>query len=385
MLDRVLILSASVGNGHTIAAESLKKAFETKKLAREIRHEDVLKFTNPLFRRLYGKSYIDLVNNMPEVLGWMYDQLDEPWKNEKRRLFFDKLNTQPFVKMVREYAPDCIVCTHFLPSEIVSDLKAKQKLSCPQAIVVTDFDMHALWLCRNFEHYFVALDETRAYLEKLGFPSEKITTSGIPIDPVFSESKPKIAMREKYGLDSNIPTIILSLGGFGVGRIDTLIDALRSINRPVQILGMCGRNEELRKRLEGEPANGEVRIIPVGYTKAMDEYMSASDLIVGKPGGLTTCEALAKGLVFVIVNPIPGQEERNSDHLLENGAAIRSNNPATLGYKIEQLLDDPEKLNAMRRNAQNFARPRAAFDIADKLADIIRNQDRSQHPRNHTK
>ena len=371
MLNRILILSASVGNGHTTAAESLKKAFEIKKLAREIRHEDVLKFTNPLFRRLYGKAYIDLVNNMPEVLGWMYDQLDEPWKNEKRRLFFDKLNAQPFVKMLREYAPDLIVCTHFLPSEIVSDLKAKQKLKCPQAIVVTDFDVHALWLCRNFEHYFVALDETRAYLETLCFPSEKITVSGIPIDPIFSESKSKAAMREKYGLDPDIPIVILSLGGFGVGRIDTLLDALRSIRRPVQILAMCGRNEELKKRLETSPTNGEVRIIPIGYTKAMDEYMSASDLIVGKPGGLTTCEALAKGLVFVIVNPIPGQEERNSDHLLENGAAIRSNNPATLGYKIEQLLSDPERLNAMRRNALDFARPRAAFDIVDKLADVF--------------
>lgn len=373
MLNRVLILSASVGNGHTTAAESLKKAFEIKKLASEVRHEDVLKFTNPLFRRLYGKAYIDLVNNMPEVLGWMYDRLDEPWKNQKRRLFFDKLNTQPFVKMLREYEPDCIVCTHFLPSEIVSDLKAKQKLNCPQAIVVTDFDMHALWLCRNYEHYFVALDETRAYLETLGFPPEKITVSGIPIDPVFSESKSKLAMRDKYDLDPEIPTVILSLGGFGVGRIDTLLDALRSIRRPVQILAMCGRNDELKKRLESAATTDSgVRIIPVGYTKAMDEYMSASDLIVGKPGGLTTCEALAKGLVFVIVNPIPGQEERNSDHLLENGAAIRSNNPATLGYKIEQLLSDPERLNAMRSNALNFARPRAAFDIADKLAQIIR-------------
>jgi processive 1,2-diacylglycerol beta-glucosyltransferase len=373
MLNRILILSASVGNGHTTAAESLKKAFEINDLAREIRHEDVLKFTNPLFRRLYGKAYIDLVNNMPEVLGWMYDQLDEPWKNEKRRLFFDKLNTQPFVKMVREYKPDCIVCTHFLPSEIVSDLKAKQKLDCPQAIVVTDFDMHALWLCRNYEHYFVALDETRAYLETLGFPSEKISVSGIPIDPVFSQPKPKLAMREKYALEPEISTVILSLGGFGVGRIDTLLDSLRPIRQPVQILAMCGRNEELRKRLESAAkTDSGVRIIPVGYTKAMDEYMSASDLIVGKPGGLTTCEALAKGLVFVIVNPIPGQEERNSDHLLENGAAIRANNPATLGYKIEQLLSDPERLDVMRRSALNFARPRAAFDIAEKLAGIIR-------------
>lgn len=368
MFKRILILSASVGNGHTVAAESLKKAFEIKRLASEVRHEDTLAHTNPLFRRLYGKSYLDLVAAAPEVLGWMYDQMDEPWKNEKRRLFLEKLNTQYLVKMVREYDPDWIVCTHFLPAEIVSDLKAKGKLKCPQAIVVTDFDMHALWLCRNYEHYFVALDETRAYLQTLGFPQDKISVSGIPIAPIFSEEKSKSEMREKYGLEAETPTVILSLGGFGVGKIDTLLDPLRSVKRPMQVLAMCGKNEELKKKLEAANADGPVKIIPVGYTTEMDEYMSASDLIVGKPGGLTTCEALAKGLVFVIVNPIPGQEERNSDHLLENGAAIRSNNPATLGYKIERLLNDPERLAAMRNNALAFARPAAAFEIADKLA-----------------
>jgi processive 1,2-diacylglycerol beta-glucosyltransferase len=371
MYKRVLILSASVGNGHTIAAESLKEAFETKRLAGEVRHEDVLSFTNPLFRRLYGKAYIDLVNRAPDLLGWMYDQADEPWKFEKRRLFFDKLNAAPLIKMVRKYDPDWIVCTHFLASEIMSDLKRDGKLTCPQAVVVTDFDMHALWLCRNYEHYFVALDETKAYLETLGFSPDKVTVSGIPIRPVFGEKKDKQTIREKYGLAADVPTVILSLGGFGVGRIDRLIEALRSIKRPVQILAMCGRNEDLKTRLERESSNGSLaRVIPVGYTKQMDEYMSAADLIVGKPGGLTTCEALARGLVFVIVDPIPGQEERNSDHLLENCAAIRSNNPATLGYKIEKLLDDPERLAQMRSNALAFARPNAAVDIAEKLASM---------------
>lgn len=364
MFDRILILFASVGNGHTTAAQALKSMFERESLAADVRHEDVLKFTNPLFRRLYGKAYIDLVNSMPEVLGWMYDQLDEPWKNEKRRLFFDKLNTQPLIKMIRDFEPDWVVCTHFLPSELISDLKGKGKLTCPQAVVVTDFDMHALWLCRNLEQYFVALDETRFYVESLGFPPDKVSVTGIPIDAKFSVQRSKAEMRERFGLDPDKPTIILSLGGFGVGKIDPLIDSLRSIKTPVQILAMCGRNEELKKKLESEDAS---KVIPVGYTNQMDEYMSASDIIVGKPGGLTTCEALAKGLVFVIVNPIPGQEERNSDHLLENGCAIRSNNPATLGFKIEKLLNDPERMEQMRKNALKFARPNAAQEIADWL------------------
>lgn len=370
MFNKVLILSASVGNGHTRAAQSLEKAFKIKNAALEIRHEDVLSYTNPLFRRLYSNAYIDLVNNAPEFLGWMYDQLDEPWKNEKRRLFFDKLNTHPLKKLLRSYQPDWIVCTHFLPAEIVSDLKAKEKLNCPQAIVVTDFDMHAMWLCRRYEHYFVALDETKAYLQTLNFPPEKITVSGIPIDPVFAENKSKSEMREKFGLDKETDTIILSAGGFGVGRIETLLNSLQKIQRPVQILAMCGRNEELKNKLEKVSPVENCRIIPVGYTTEMDEYMSASDLVVGKPGGLTTCEALAKGLIFVVVNPIPGQEERNSDHLLENGAAIRCNNPATIGFKIERLLNDKNRLSQMRKNSLAFAKPNAAFEIVDKLSEI---------------
>jgi processive 1,2-diacylglycerol beta-glucosyltransferase len=338
-----------------------------KGVAHEVRHEDTLDFTNPLFRRLYSGAYIDLVNNAPDVIGWMYDRLDEPWKNEKQRLFFDKLSTRPFIKMVRDYSPDWIVCTHFLPAEIISDLKAKGKLDCKQAIVVTDFDIHALWLCREYEHYFVALDETKEYLRTLRFDPDKVTVSGIPIDAVFSERKDKLAMRAKYGLDAELPTIILSAGGAGVGPMEELLGSLQSTETPAQVLAMCGRNEALRAKLAGCASSGGLRVHAIGYTTDMDEYMSAADLVVGKPGGLTTCEALAKGLGFVIVNPIPGQEERNADHLLENGCAIRCNNPATIAYKIGRLLAEPDRLKAMRHNALAMARPDAAFEIVDRL------------------
>src|SRR6185369_3621301 len=131
MLNKVLLLSASAGAGHVRAAEAIEKAFSQAKDAgsREVLHVDVLNYTNKLFRHLYSKAYIDLVNKMPEVPGWVYDKLDKPWKNERRRLALDKLNTRPFVKLLREYQPDLIVCTHFLPAEIVSWLKAKERLA----------------------------------------------------------------------------------------------------------------------------------------------------------------------------------------------------------------------------------------------------------------
>jgi processive 1,2-diacylglycerol beta-glucosyltransferase len=337
---------------------------------REVRHIDVLEYTNKLFRHFYSKAYIEMVNTMPDVLGWLYDYLDKPWKNERRRLAFDKLNTRPFVKLLQQERPDVVVCTHFLPGEIISWLKAKERISTRQAIVVTDFDVHAMWLVHHFEHYFVALDETRAHLQQLGIATEKITVSGIPIDPVFAEQKDKRTMRRKHGLKEDRTTILISAGGFGVGPIEHLVQSLLGLHHPAQIVAVCGRGKELKTRLDRMasrrlPPNISLHV--TGYTTDMDEYMAAADLLVGKPGGLTTSEALAKGLVFVIVNPIPGQEERNADHLLEEGAAIRCNNLPVLAYKIDQLLADPQRLAIMQANVQRLAKPHAAQTIVDRL------------------
>jgi processive 1,2-diacylglycerol beta-glucosyltransferase len=373
MPRKILLLSASAGAGHLRAAQAIEKALNEcdNSKVEEVRHVDVLQHTNKVFRHLYSKAYIDLVNKLPEVPGWIYDKLDTPWKNERRRLALDKLNTRPFVKLLREYKPDLIVCTHFLPAEIVSWLKAKARLRSRQAIVVTDFDVHAMWLVHHYEQYFVPIEESRVYLEALGIPHEKITVTGIPIDPVFAEHKDKQEMRRKHGLEPNRTTIILSAGGFGVGSIDALIASLLPLQQSAQVVAICGRNEELKKRLTKLAARLKpevnVQVKPFGYTTEMDELMTAADLVLGKPGGLTTSEALAKGLVFVIVNPIPGQEERNSDHLLEAAVAIRCNNLPTLTYKLDRLLADHKRFATMQANARAMGRPNAAREIVNKL------------------
>jgi len=371
MFERVLILSVSAGAGHLRAAEAMEKAFVQAGAAREVRNLDTLKYTNKLFQNLYSKAYIEVVNKAPDLLGWLYDSLDKPWKNERRRLAFDKLNTRPFVRMLKEFQPDVAVCTHFLPAEIISHLKEKGLLQTRQAIVITDFDVHAMWLCRHVEHYFVALEETKAHLSELGISSHTITVSGIPIDPVFAQAKDKARMRAKYGLDPGLATVLVSAGGFGVGPVEQLVQSLGKMTHPIQVIAICGRNEALKARIhqltQAVPASCKVSIHPVGYTRDMDEYMAASDLVLGKPGGLTTSEALAKGLGLVIVNPIQGQEERNSDHLLEEGAAIRCNNLPVLGWKMDRLLDEPGRLAQLKANARRLGRPRAALEIVEKL------------------
>jgi len=371
MLKRVLILSASAGAGHVRAAQAVEKAFLSSGTAEEVRNIDALEYTNKVFQSLYSKAYIEMVNKLPDIFGLFYKHFDKPWRNEQSRLAFDKLNSKPFVKMLREYQPDLTVCTHFLPAEIISWLKEENKTNTRQAIAVTDFDLHAFWLCHRFEHYFVAIEETKVHLERLGVPSDKITASGIPIDPVFSLSKDKKEIRQKLDLELDLPTILISAGGFGVGPVEQLIESLLGMRRKAQIIVVCGKNKDLKGKVDGlvknPPAEAVARFHSVGYTDQMDSYMSASDLLLGKTGGLTTSEALAKGLGFVIVDPIPGQEQRNADHLLEWGAAIKCNNWLVLAYKIDKLLDDGESLARMQSNSRAMAKPFAARDIVEKL------------------
>jgi len=353
------------------AAQAIEKAIIQMRAAREVRHVDTLDYTNKIFHDLYSKAYLELANSAPDALGWLYDHFDQPWQNERRRLALDRLNAGRFIKLLEQYQPEITICTHFLPAEIISWLKAKDRLASRQAIVVTDFDIHAMWLCHHYEQYFVALDETRIHMERLGISADKITVSGIPIDPIFSETKDKNLMREKHGLKKDCTIILVSAGGFGVGSIEKVIRSLRELRHVTQLVAISGRNDQLREKLRtfvsGRPTTSDVDLKVVGYTSEMDEYMAAADVMLGKPGGLTTSEALAKGLVLVIVNPIPGQEERNSDHLLEEGVAIRCNNLPALAYKIDHLLDDSQRLTRMRENVRRMARPRAAFEIVSKL------------------
>jgi processive 1,2-diacylglycerol beta-glucosyltransferase len=240
--------------------------------------------------------------------------------------------------------------------------------------VVTDFDVHAFWLCRHVEHYFVALEETKVHLEQIGVAVDRVTVSGIPIDPVFGEQKDKRQMRRAHGLEEDLPTILVSAGGFGLGPVEKLTQALMRMRSEAQVIVICGRNKELKDRVKElirRDAGGcAVRFQCVGFTDEMDSYMAASDLVLGKTGGLTTSEALAKGLGFVIVDPIPGQEQRNADHLLEEGAAIKCNNWPVLAYKIDKLLGEPERLGRMQANSRRLGRPGAAMDIVEKLASL---------------
>jgi processive 1,2-diacylglycerol beta-glucosyltransferase len=280
----------------------------------------------------------------------------------------DRLNTKPLVRFITAFDPHIIVCTHFMPAGIISHLIATKQLQAQLSIVVTDFDFHAMWLSRAFHRYFVAIDETKAYLEMLGMPTDRITVSGIPIDPVFCNPVNRAQECAQLGLDPNKKILLLSAGALGVSPTEFILEQLLLLSHQIHILVICGRDEELRQRIEQRVQNlhnREVRVF--GYTDEMHRWMQMSDLFIGKPGGLTTAEAVASGLPMCVFNPIPGQEERNCDHLLEEGIAIKCNDLITLPFKISKLLDDPATMAQMRLRALAFAKPNAAQTVVRTL------------------
>jgi len=369
---RVLILSVSAGTGHVRAAEALEKVFRQQPGVGEVRNIDALRFTNQLFRDFYSKLYIQLVQKAPSVLGWVYNTTDEPWKTDRMRLMLDRLNTGPLERFIAKFKPDITVCTHFLPAEIISYLIGKGKLNARLSIVVTDLDIHAMWLCRTFNRYFVALEESKVHLQALGIPEQNITVSGIPIDPVFAQGVDRAQLRAEAGFDNERPLFLISGGALGVSPAAGVLDGLSRLKHPAQAVIICGKNAELLAALEKqarsiEAAHPGLTFKVIGYTNEMHRWMQMADLFIGKPGGLTTAESLACGLPMIIVAPIPGQEDRNSDHLLEKGIALKCNEFTTLAYKIDGLLDDPARLQGMKEKAIAYGRPQAAETIVDIL------------------
>ena len=378
MLNKVLILSASSGYGHIQAAHAIEQAFAEMRPDVQVQHIDILDYSTKIFKAISSKTYIDMVNKSPRMsiilLNWLTNVCNRPWKNEGLWAAFYKLNCLPIISKINNYQPDLVVNTHFVPARIISSLNEKKTLYTPQVIVVTDFDVHSNWLCRQFGHYFVALKQTGMQMEQFGIPSEKITVSGIPIHPIFAQHKDKALMRAKHGLKQYKTTVLITLGGFGVGPMEQLVKSLFNLKHEVQVIVVCGNHEELKSRLESffaqQTLDERVSFKIVGYTNDMDEYMAAADILVGKAGGLTISEGLSRGLMMVIIGSLPVWEKRNADLLIAAGAAIRCDNIPLLADQIDQLLDDPEQQALMQENVRQLARPRAAYDIVDKLLNM---------------
>lgn len=377
---KILIVYTTAGIGHQRAAQALKLAFDKVLPDSEVHVVDALDYANVVFRKMYNRIYLELIRELPELLGYIYKRYDDgvTAKNTaKIRLLFDKLNTINLKKLIEEFDPHLIVCTHFLSLEIFSDMKKRGKLYLPLFGVITDFYPHAFWVYDFVDKYYVATDESQRNLVRRGVYEDKVSVAGIPIDPEFSVLPAKRVSKKRLGLDPDKAAVLVLNGGFGVGKMEEIVRSFARCDFPLELLVVAGKNEELARNLEAIVPTLRPRCRIFGFVENIVEFMQASDVIITKPGGLSSAEAMASGLPMVLVDPIPGQEDRNCEYLLEKGVAVRLYDLSDADNKVESLLRNEKTFQIMKDTAKKAARPNASLDVAkDVLAFMEKNYGR---------
>lgn len=362
----IAIISVSAGAGHVRAAQALQAAAERWFPEVGVVHLDLMDLAPGFFRSMYVDTYLKVVERHPAFWGYLYDRTDRERADSalnRLRAAVERFNTRKLNSVLKSIDPDHVICTHFLPAQILSRRLRKGSFRRPVWVQVTDFDCHALWLHGGMSGYFAAHGELAWRMAQRGIPAETIHTTGIPIMPAFGEHPERAACAAELGLDPARATLLMMSGGAGIGGIEVPAERLLRLDADFQLVALAGSNGQLLERLRKLAGRYPGRLFPMGFTRSIERVMTASDLCITKPGGLTSSECLAMGLPMIVLSPIPGQEERNADFLLENGAALKACDADALAWRVRLLLDEPERLTLMRANALRAGRPDAARDV----------------------
>lgn len=367
---KILIVYAKAGAGHLRAAQAIYNAFKRKGQAQDVMLVDCLDYTNPWFKYFYPNSYLFLVRFLPLVWAGIYYGLEnrlfysliKPF-----RRFHNWLASQKFARFLIKERPEVIISTQFFASEVVAALKKEKKIDSTLISVVTDFGAHTFWESEDVDIFVAASEDTKLDLISRNIPKEKIKVLGIPIDSPLREFN-REALSKEIGLNSGLFTVLVVGGGFGVGPIKELVLGLNKLSEEIkpkaQVVVVCSRNEKLYKEMKDAASKLKIHSQVFGFVADLYKMMVTSDVIISKSGGLTASESLACGLPMIIISPIPGQETKNCDLLVKNGAAVRIDRASQAREVIEELVKQPEKLERMRKVALTLARPDSADDIA---------------------
>ena len=370
---KVLIFYASYGGGHLNAAKSIDECIKNNYKNIDTELIDCMKYVNKTVEKITTGAYRQMAKKAPWVWGTIYSNSQKgPLAHLSSRS--NKVMAIKLLKLLREKQPDIIISTHPFSSQMCSYLKRKGKITAKIATVMTDFAPHDQWLVGHdfTDYFFVANDKMKDYLICKEISENKIYVSGIPISNRFLKNYDKNKILKEYNFDENKKTILFFGGGeFGLGKTKTLeiFENFVTSNENIQIIAISGRNEKMKEGFEEivEKNNAKSFVHILGFTDKVPELMAISDLVVTKPGGLTTSESLASHLPMVIINPIPGQEEENAEFLEDKGIAIWIRKSTNSKKLIIELLSNQDKLNKMKENTNILAKPNSTKTICDTI------------------
>lgn len=372
-MKKIIIFYASYGGGHLSAARSIKENIETTYNNVEVKLVDCMEYSNKVINKVTTKAYSELAKKAPNTWGKVY------WKSQSGPLAeisttSNKILSIKLNKLLNDFKPELIISTHPFASTMCAYLKKNNKLDAKIATIMTDFAPHDQWIVFNnfVDYYFVSHENMKQQLHNKGIPNNKIYATGIPLSNKFLLKYDKTKILESFGLSPNKKTILFFGGGeFGLGKTQTfkIFKSLAESYENIQIVAISGKNQKMKKNFEHltDELDKHDCIKILEFTDKIPELMNISDLVITKPGGLTTTESLASGLPIVVINPIPGQEEENATYLEKNKVAIWIRKNDNIEEILNNLFSNPDKMQEMKIRARLISKKNSTKDICKVL------------------
>ncbi len=371
---KIFILHASAGEGHRRAAIAIGEALTRAGVSpNDVTIADALDYGGSFFKNSYTGFYYWFVKNLPVMWGVFYNWLDNPaiynFFYPIRRVY-NAWHGRRLLAAVIKNQPDLIICTHFFSAEILGHARKHGRIKSKVVVLVTDFHPVRVWMHDGVDEYWVLSEEAKQTMIIRGTSAKKITVGGFPITAEFQRRGDKESALKKHDFEKERLTLLLTTGSFGLGEQERLLSLLESERNSIQCLVVCGRNQALHKSLQSKHYAYPCRIF--GFVNFMPELMDAADLIVAKPGGATTAEAMAKGVPMIATGAIPGQETENLKFLLQQNAVFSAETPEEIVRVIQTVLKNRGLLDEKKQAADRIGNPRAADDVAQMRLKWIR-------------
>ena len=361
---RILLMYISEISGHHSATLAIENALRIIAPQTDILNINAFNYTNPISEKVVNRIYMSVIKRTPKVWDYLYDNQAVVKKLEHIKKLIHKFNSPKLHKLFTSFKPDVVICTQAFPCGMCADYKKLTGADLKLVAVLTDYIPHSYWIYDTVDYYITPSDDVGMRLQQKGVPAGKIKPLGIPFDPKFNESLSRAAIMRKLGLDPDKRTILVMGGGHGLGPIQTIVRSLEKTTVPVQEIIVAGMNKKLHRVLQKTIRSCRRKIALFGYVSNIHEFMRVADVIITKPGGVTTSEVLAQRLPMIIIKPIPGQETHNATYLVEKGAAVRIDNPEKINLLIDDLFSYSGRLDELRRAAERIGKPNASLDIA---------------------
>src|SRR5437016_1519367 len=365
---KIAILTLSVGAGHVRAAEEVQRALADREDLTEARVFDAVELGSAWFRRFYVESYWWMLRRTPGVWRRLFERRQRKRHRSTAPPWVFRYGCRTLLDELKAFAPHLVISTEIGAAETAAVGKRGGWSTAPVLAVVTDFQSEPPWVQREIDFYCVASDEAKRQLIGWGVSPHRVLVCGIPIDPAFALAYDKPELMNSLGLAEGRPIVLVMGGGMGPVPLDEIILNLDRCRLPLQVLAVTGRNQQMKSRVENLRGQVALDLRVLGWSDNIPELMAAADLLITKPGGLTTAEAMAMGLPMVLTHPIPGPEERNLDYLTRQGVALAARTLREIPELVSRILTRGQERDEMVRRARELARP----DAADAIAQVAR-------------